>query len=108
MTLRLEAYFEDQIKPILASYKSKGKRGPYKPTRGPKGKFISPSQKILSGQTCAAQAGQSSSKGSSGLSSGGRGGLQKRAPPSRLGSPASSRSGTSGRMSGPRTKRTCG
>lgn len=106
MTLRLEAYFEDQIKPILASYKSKGKRGPYKPTRGPKGKFISASQKVLSGQTCAAQAGQSNSKGSSGVSPWGR--QQKRAPPSRLGSPAPSRSGTSGRMSGPRAKRTCG
>lgn len=51
MTLRLEAYFEDQIKSILSSHKSKGKRNPSKATPRPaKRKAAPPAPKVSSGR----------------------------------------------------------
>ncbi|XP_066989654.1 bromodomain and WD repeat-containing protein 3 isoform X2 [Macrobrachium rosenbergii] len=91
MTLRLEAYFEDQIKSVLAKY-NQGKRGQVKTNlRSQKGKLSS---------TCV--------KGASGspISSGIRRGVQKRLPSPGLSLPSASgtRSGTAGKLGGTRTK----
>ncbi|XP_068220556.1 bromodomain and WD repeat-containing protein 3 isoform X2 [Palaemon carinicauda] len=91
MTLRLEAYFEDQIKSILAKY-NQGKRGQVKTNlRSQKGKLGSTSVKGASGSS---------------VTSGFRRGVQKRLPSPGLSLPSASgtRSGTAGKLGGTRTK----
>lgn len=111
MTLRLEAFFEDQIKTILSSYKAQGKSNPSKTNlRSQKGKFPSASHKMSSGRSCTSQTGSTIRKASPAISSGGSGVLQKRLPTAASHSPAAAvtRRGTCNRMSSPRTKRMCG
>ncbi|XP_063869262.1 PH-interacting protein-like isoform X2 [Scylla paramamosain] len=70
MTLRLEAYFEDQIKSILSSHKSKGKRNPSKATPRPaKRKAAPPASKVSSGRAGPSQPPASSVKASTALQS---------------------------------------
>ena len=70
MTLRLEAYFEDQIKSVLSSHKSKGKRNPSKATPRPaKRKAAPPVSKVSSGRAGPSQPSASSLKASAALPS---------------------------------------
>ncbi|KAK8727619.1 hypothetical protein OTU49_009654, partial [Cherax quadricarinatus] len=106
MTLRLEAYFEDQIKPILSCHISQGKRNTSKANPcNQKGKLIS-TNKTSSGRVCSSQTGPSSRKASPALSTGGSSVVQKRRPlvTSRSPTPAVTRKGTSSRTSSPRSK----
>ncbi|KAK7075021.1 Bromodomain and WD repeat-containing protein 3 [Halocaridina rubra] len=90
MTVRLEAYFEDQIKPILAKY-SQGKRTQAKANpRKPKGKANITSQKV--GARC------------SPIPSGSRRGLQKLSPSISTPSASVSRSGATSKLGGTRSK----
>lgn len=116
MTLRLEAYFEDQLRPILSGYKSQGKRNVSKNIPRTAKRRVPPvTIKVVGGraivpQTAGGVGGGGSRRSSPALPSGlGSGGLYRRPPrtssPASMPPPAASRKSGGGKT-GPRIKST--